>query len=306
MADSTIGKVTQHTIKQHQVLLQCGDASVSITALSPTMIRVRMSPQGDFAERRSWAVQPLDEHFPLASIRVEESNEYFMLKTDTLSVRVWYSPCRIEFLTADEQIFCADQSALRWDGTTLYLAKIIPYGEHYYGFGERTGTLDKLGYRMTNWTSDAGETVDILHDLNTDPMYMAVPIYMGLRQGLAYGVFLNSTWRSVFDVGQSEASKFVIETDGGELDYTVVLGPRPAQVLQQIGQLVGRIPMPPLWSLGYHQSRWSYMNEQEVHELADDFVSVRFRVMLFTSILIIWRGIACSHGIQNVSPIQRN
>ncbi len=271
MADSAIGKVTQHTIKQHQVLLQCGDANVSVTALSPTMIRVRMSPQGGLAYRRSWAVQPADEHFPLATIQVTETESSFTIHSGVMLVRVWRSPCRIEFLSSDEQVFCADQTGLRWDETTLYLAKTIPESEHYYGFGERTGSLDKLGYRMTNWTSDAGETVGILHDLNTDPMYMAVPIYMGLRQGLAYGVFLNSTWRSAFDVGKTHARQLVIETAGSELDYTVVFGPRPAQVLQQIGQLGGTIPMPPLWSLGYHQSRWGYRTEQEVRELASEF-----------------------------------
>ena len=94
-------------------------------------------------------------------------------------------------------------------------AKHIEDGEHFFGFGERTGPLDKLGRQLINWTTDPAHG----HGPGTDPLYQAIPVFMALRPGLAYGVFFNSTWRSRFDIGAEQPGVWRMEADGGELDY---------------------------------------------------------------------------------------
>ena len=81
--------------------------------------------------------------------------------------------------------------------------KRIEFGEHFFGFGERTGPLDKLGRQLINWATDPAHG----HGPGTDPLYQAIPVFMVLRPGLAYGVFFNNTWRSRFDIaGNNPAS----------------------------------------------------------------------------------------------------
>lgn len=62
-----------------------------------------------------------------------------------------------------------------------------------------------------------------------------------------------------------------METQGSELDYYIIYGPEPAKIIQTYTQLTGRMPLPPRWSLGYHQCRWSYESQDIVRKLADEF-----------------------------------
>jgi hypothetical protein len=100
---------------------------------------------------------------------------------------------------------------------------------------------------------------------------MAIPVGLVVRHGLAYGVFFNTTYRSRFDLGAARQTVWELATTGPELDYYVALGPTPPEVLAQFAELLGTMPLPPRWALGYHQSRWSYLSADEIRELAAEF-----------------------------------
>jgi alpha-glucosidase len=144
--------------------------------------------------------------------------------------------------------------------------KQIEADEHFYGFGERTGLLDKLAERKTNWTVDALDYGSL-----TDEMYQAIPFLIALRPEVSYGIFFNTTFWSQFDIGAEQPGVWRMETRGGDLDYYIIYGPRPEQILHTYTQITGRMPLPPRWALGYHQCRWSYESETEVRQLARDF-----------------------------------
>jgi len=144
--------------------------------------------------------------------------------------------------------------------------KKIEADEHFYGFGERTGLLDKLSDRVTNWTVDALDYGSL-----TDEMYQAIPFFIALRPKVGYGIFFNTTFWSQFDIGADQPGVWRMETRGGELDYYIIYGPEPANILRTYTQLTGRMPLPPRWALGYHQCRWSYESETVVRLLAREF-----------------------------------
>jgi len=62
-----------------------------------------------------------------------------------------------------------------------------------------------------------------------------------------------------------------METHSGELDYYIIYGPTPAEILATYTDLTGRMPLPPKWSIGYHQCRWSYESDAIVRKLAQEF-----------------------------------
>ena len=128
----------------------------------------------------------------------------------------------------------------------------VQNNDHFYGFGERSGLLDKRHEIKTNWTVDALDYSSI-----DDEMYQAIPFFITLRPGLVYGIFLNSTHWSQFDLGATEPTVWQMQTHSPELDYYIIYGATPADILDTYTQLTGRMPLPPKWALGYHQSRWS-------------------------------------------------
>jgi alpha-glucosidase len=262
------GPLQSFTRDERTLLLDCGGPRIALTVLTANIVRIRLATNGAFAPRRSWAVTPPDEHFAVPSFTLEESASMLTLRTEALAIQIERATCRIACVDPNGDTFCADAAGLRWGSDGISCAKRIADGEHFYGFGERTGTLDKLGRRMVNWATDPPP---LGHNPGTDPLYIAIPVFMAVRPGLAYGVFFNNTWRSTFDIGASQAEVWQMQADGGEIDYYVIYGPTPAKVSEGIAALLGAMPMPPYWALGYHQSRWSYETDAAVRDLATEF-----------------------------------
>ena len=142
----------------------------------------------------------------------------------------------------------------------------MPDDEHYYGLGDKAGPLDRRDMAFTNWNTDAYAWQE-----STDPLYKSIPFFVGLRKGRAYGLFLDNTWRSWFDFGKTSRDAYAFGSDGGELDYYFIDGPEPKAVIERYADLTGKAPLPPLWTLGFQQCRYSYFPEARVYEVAKTF-----------------------------------
>jgi alpha-glucosidase len=75
----------------------------------------------------------------------------------------------------------------------------------------------------------------------------------------------------VFDVGHGQADRLSFAAEAGELRYYFMAAPKLTDVLETYTALTGRMSLPPLWALGYHQARWSYPDEATVRALAAEF-----------------------------------
>jgi alpha-glucosidase len=219
-------------------------------------------------ERRSWAVTPADSAWNGCDWQVDSSTTGLItVQTSHIRVIVDQTLGTVSFADAQNMVFCADARPATFDEEGVAVNKILAAGERFYGFGERTGLLEKTGQRYTCWTTDPEHT----HSARVDEMYAVFPNYLALRDGRAYGVFFNTTFRSSFDIGASDAELVGWRTQGPELDYYVVFGPTPAAVTRGWAELLGSTPLPPRWALGYHQSRWGYDAEPTMRGLAAEF-----------------------------------
>ncbi|MBI5060612.1 DUF4968 domain-containing protein [candidate division KSB1 bacterium] len=191
-----------------------------------------------------------------------------LLASRKLRVIVQLLPCRITIADANGNLLQNDDSGfgIGWDGSEVRCWKEIGADERFYGLGLKTGELDKRGREWTMWNSDIpGYTRD------TDPLYESIPFYVGLREGRAYGVYFNNSFRSRFNLGAGNHRYLSFAADDGVMDYFFVAGPGFAEVLSGYTDLTGHMPMPPLWALGYQQCRWSYYPDSEVLNLARTF-----------------------------------
>ena len=143
-----------------------------------------------------------------------------------------------------------------------------PPDEAWLGFGEKVGSLDKRGMHFTFWNTDV-----VPHHPDTDPLYISIPFSIGLRQGVAWGFFLDETWRSEVDVAYADPHRVKWESWGPELDAYLIAGPHPAQVVSRYVKLTGKPPLPPLWSLGAQQSRWGYESAEDIRNVVQAYRS---------------------------------
>lgn len=141
-------------------------------------------------------------------------------------------------------------------------------GAAYYGLGQRMGPMRRDPGSFCNWTVDPPSTG---HHRGIASMYQAHPYVMLHRPGLALGIFLNSSWFSRFDLGLQHEDEVVIWTLGGEAELFVLAATTPAELNRLLAELTGFPMRVPLWSLGFHQSRWGYREQSEIAELVAEF-----------------------------------
>jgi alpha-glucosidase len=249
-----------HFARAHDDELQ-----LEVTALNEDVLRVRIIPRGTTAEDASWVV-PTELRAHTLAVQPTQSGTATEFRTRHLKVRIESAPLRLVVSDLEGHLISADAPgrAAEIAGGTFTLRKLLPEAEHYFGLGDKTGPLDRRGQAFVDWNTDAygfGES--------TDPIYKSIPFFVGVGgPGGSYGIFLDNTFRTWFDFGHKEPQTLAFGSSGGPIDYYLIYGPGTSQVIEHYTDLTGRPPLPPLWALGFQQSRYSYMSAAEVKSIA--------------------------------------
>ena len=238
-----------------------GTAIVSI--FTPNVFRIRIAKE--FGSDFSYAVvgEIVRGNFDYG----EDDNEFF-ISTDSLELFINKKPLRFTFKTKDGRIINQDDPdyGTSWIGTEVTTYKTLHPGEKFLGLGEKTGNLDRRGEAYVNWNTDNPH-----YDEHSDPLYASIPFYIGIHNGLNYGIFLDNSYRTTFNFGASNDRFSFFSAEDGEMDYYFIWHEKIADIIKSYTWLTGRMEMPPLWSLGYQQCRWSYTPDSEVIDIASTF-----------------------------------
>ncbi|MBI2511940.1 MAG: glycoside hydrolase family 31 protein [Opitutae bacterium] len=264
-----IGAVASTARTVQGVSLTAADGStVAVSILAPDLVRVRTLFAGQKpALDHSWAISKTD--WPATPFQFSEDAAAVTLTTAELKIVIARDPLLIEFRdAATGRVLNADARPMARDPQTgaVGTAKKLGYEEHFYGLGEKAARLDKRRGKFVMWTSDTPGYVE-----GTDPIYQSIPFYVGLEAGVAYGLFYDNAWRSTFEFGHLTQESANYTADGGELNYYFFAGPSLKKVVSRYTELTGRMPLPPLWSLGHQQSRYSYYPDKLVEHIAQQY-----------------------------------
>ncbi|MFT0761909.1 alpha-xylosidase [Actinomyces sp. F1_1611] len=215
--------------------------TVSVDAIAPDMARVRL-------ENYRGAL-PKEPNFSLAEFpvnpEVEVGDQTGWLRTGKLEVRI--SPedgYRLSF-GAEGREFTS--SILKSSGivttpekrTYLHEQLTLAVGEVVYGLGERFGPVAKNGQTVDLWNDDGGTA--------TEHAYKNVPFYF---TNAGYGVFVDDPGLVSLEVGSEVNSRVQFSVEGQSLEYIVIYGPAPKEILAKYTALTGRPPQVPAWSYG--------------------------------------------------------
>jgi alpha-glucosidase len=262
----SVGDVKSVKRESNRITLDCQSAQIQVTPLAADLIRVRMTPGRAFGPDESWAVVKTD--WSPVPVEMTESRTALRLTTAELMVDVNKMPCRITFRDKNGNVINQDEprKGLAWDGKQVRVWKAMPANEYYYGLGEKAGPLEHKWQAFINWNTDAFN-----YGWGTDPLYESIPFLLALRDGRSYGIFFDNTYRGSFDLGKASRDEYSFGAEDGELNYYFFSGPDPKKVIARYTELVGRMPLPPRWALGYQQCRWSYEPESRVREIVRNF-----------------------------------
>jgi alpha-glucosidase len=259
-------RVTSFAVEPHSVTLKTTIGTFSIAAVSDRVLRVHGSQDGTLKDF-SWAV-PAGANTPKGTLTVKDDGAVLRASTPNVHVRIEKDPLGIVFLDQADRIISEDDPhrPMSLTKSGFRVDRVMPDDEHYFGLGDKAGPLDRRDMAFTDWNTDAYSWRE-----STDPLYKSIPFFLGVRNGKAYGLFVDNTWRSWFDFGKTARDAYSFGSDGGDLDYYFIDGPEPKAVLTRYADLTGKTPLPPIWTLGFQQSRYSYYPEVRVYELARTF-----------------------------------
>ena len=135
-----------------------------------------------------------------------------------------------------------------------------------YGLGEQIRGINKRGWIYVSNCSDNPHHEETCHSLYGAHNFLVIG---GEKP---FGIFIDYPGYLTFDIGYTDNQLLTITPEDWNLDLYVIESEDGlcASIVHLFRQMIGRSYLPPKWAFGYGQSRWSYKNEQEVREVAEN------------------------------------
>ncbi len=267
-------------------------ATFSIQALENTLFRVRYKPSSGYKEARTWAVAPEVgrdvnwsgrqrddlEGFSCPVVTITDDDAGLKVQTVGLSVTLQTDKLHLAWQDGTGQPLLQDRAtsayftSARTGAVRHYLQR--DKAERYYGLGDKTGPLNLQGRRLRTLALDS-LGVD---PQNGDPLYKHWPFVMTRsKAGHWWGIYYDTLASCTFDLGCEHDNYHdlyrYVEIDDGDLDYYLMAGATPGEVIAQFVRLIGGTHLPPRWSLGFAQTAMGLADAPDAQQQLDGFIS---------------------------------
>lgn len=268
------GEVLEVAQSEGRTILSCDNkVKMSVSAFTDEILHFKFAPDGHLGDGFSYAALP--ENFPKKTApELSKKDDFFHLSTKSLQAKISQKGLLLTISDSEGNVMSEDdEKGFHWEpnqafgGNIVQCSRRIQPREHFYGLGDKSCHPEIRGRRFELWGSDT-----YAYGSETDPLYKNVPFFIGIHHGRAYGIFFDNTHRSFFDFGKERKDTSTFWAQGGMMDYYYLHGPTVADVVRNFAKLTGVPELPPLWSLGFHQCKWSYKTEKEFTELAKGFL----------------------------------
>jgi alpha-D-xyloside xylohydrolase len=217
-------------------------ATITLSSPAAGVVRVRIDHHiGRPRPGPDFALPGAEEFRPVIEIGDRDAT----LRSGGLTARLRREgPLRLDFRAGDRTLTGAGGTSIGLatdpDGAPFVFQQLdLDVGEVVYGLGERFGPLVKNGQTVDIWNADGGTS--------SEQAYKNVPFFWTNR---GYGIFVNHPERVSIEVGSEAVSRTQFSVPGEYLEYFVILGPSPKQILDRYTALTGRPPRVPAWSYG--------------------------------------------------------
>ncbi|WP_049569673.1 alpha-xylosidase [Streptomyces sp. SBT349] len=224
-----------HTLNSPLLTVECSSPAEGVIA-------VRSTHHAGATER--------GPRFPLAAdpghrAKTAGDGTVLELSSGSLAVRVdTAAPWRLDFVADGRVLTSAERRGTGFvttgDGRHHALGQLsLGVGELVYGLGERFTPFTRNGQSVDVWQADGGTA--------SEQAYKNVPFYLTNR---GYGVFVNHPGQVSYEVGSEAVGQVQFSVEGQSIEYLVIHGPTPKEILDRYTALTGRPALPPAWSFG--------------------------------------------------------
>lgn len=224
---------------------------VEIQFFSPSTVRVLKWPEGRHFSKESLSVTMTPQETDLA---IRQKGDELSIRSKSLTVSLNLSSGRISFMTpgsglllteADAGTAFTDFNDAGTETLSAYQAFVLAPDEAIYGLGQQQ--QGKMIQRNLKLKMIQGNTDDY------------VPFFVSVK---GYGLFWDNYSPTLFE-DTPEITSF--RSDVGDcIDYYFISGGNADGVITGMRDLTGQVPMFPLWTFGYWQSKERYKSQDEI------------------------------------------
>ncbi|EHK2356335.1 glycoside hydrolase family 31 protein [Clostridium perfringens] len=251
-----------YEINHNNIDIYFSNMKITLTMFENDIVKVFIGDKYEESISTNGVVDNLEK----GEFIVEEDSNFVIIKGTKVLTFVDKNTTEISFKDLDGNIINEDfQPSFKDEKGNVYISKVNDCLA-YYGLGEKGGDLNKKGCYTENFNTDDPETDD-----DSITYYKTIPFYVALKEEATYGIFFDNSFRSYFDMGKEMGDRIFFGAIGGQIQYYFIPGESIKEVVKNYTTLTGRMEMPPLWSLGYQQCRFSYFSQEELRELVKTF-----------------------------------
>jgi len=221
--------------------LQGPNLTIDISSPLKDVIRVRIVHFAGVQQRGpDFEITETENH----EVQIEDFEKAIKLRSGKLELEVARDTCELTYKGDGRFLTSAPGRATGYaqvagEGQFVHEQLTLGVGENVYGLGERFTAFVKNGQTVEMWNKDGGT--------DSEQAYKNIPFYL---TNAGYGVFVNEPGPVSFEVATEKVSRVQFSIPGESLEYLLIYGPSPKEILEKYTTLTGKPALPPAWSFG--------------------------------------------------------
>lgn len=239
----------------NSVFIRTETSAFQFTFYKSDILRMDFLPSKTTVIDSSYVIiQQPDKTIP---VQTEFSDSLIRFSSSGITVSFSLFPVRFTFSDSAGKILLAEPKTggFSTENEARKVSFSLKPDDHFYGTGERGTSLDKRGQKFESYNTQIGGYSTPLPTMNLN-----VPFFTTTN---GYALYLDNTYKGIFDFGQADKTIFSYTATGGELSLYLIAGKTIPDQLENYTWLTGRQPLPPRWAFGFIQSKNRYVNESD-------------------------------------------
>ena len=223
---------------------------LEIQFFSPTIVRVQKWPQGKFFTKESLSVVKTPQ---TVKLNISQKSDVLTLKSESMVAVLNLKSGQVSFHSLKGETLLAEKE-LGASFTDFNDAGVMTFSVGQSFILDKNETIYGLGILQNGKMSQRNQEVKMIQNNTWD----FVTFFQSVK---GYGLFWDNYSPTTFKDNEAETS-FISEVGDG-IDYYFMFGGNADGVVAQMRDLTGQVPMFPLWTYGYWQSKERYKSQDE-------------------------------------------
>lgn len=252
-----------HTMDENRLIVTGSTLKYVLTPWSQNIINLA-AYKDDIVADSSYAI--IGEQQSMNPV-LEEEDSLLIFSFNNIDVKISKNPLKFEYQVNGKILTQHSSSVLNSSAVGGLFDFQVDATEHFYGAGSRAIPVDRRGYNL-----DFYNQAHYGYSNGTQNLNISIPFIVSSKN---YGLFFDNQWPASMDMASS-GNTFRYRAENGVMEYFFISGDSQPEILENFTSLTGRQELPPLWALGYIQSRYGYQNQQEAENVVEQMQEEHF------------------------------